>query len=170
MKIDKDIAKEIEELTQPQQYDTSLLLSGNTQYVSAISDYEYPLCTKANKKIMLTQLESAYANALADSDFDKDDLHKLYHCFKNAQHFIELLKPKHMVPEIYIEPDAEIAFDWIISKTKYLSVSINEKSELIHAVVYHNSRSRGKDIFTNEIPDQLLFQIERFSKDSLQKR
>lgn len=168
MKLSKNIYNEIDELTKP--VDRSLIATDQTYYEEAISDYEFPLCTKANKKIMLDQLEEAFAEAIRDNAYSKDDLVNLYECYKNSKKFIELLKPRFWVPEIYVESDGEIAFDWIASKTKYLSVSINAKGETIFAAIYHESRTRGRDVLSDEIPAQLLFQIERFTKDSLQKR
>jgi hypothetical protein len=167
MNNQQSLQAEIDELTRPIPHDSSLLSNTAKELNAAIHDYEFPLCTNSNKKEMLNQLEESYAEVIQDTAFDKKDILKLFQSYKYARQFIDLLKPRHMVPEIYIEPDVEIAFDWIASKDRYLSISISATGYLTYAVLFRGSRSRGRDKLTDEIPDQILFQIERFTKAAL---
>lgn len=70
-----------------------------------------------------------------------------------AELFIDNLPNEISLPEVSVDGD-DISFDWIVSRERIFSVSINENN-LIYALVLGSRRKKGKEDFYGEIPSDV---------------
>ena len=81
--------------------------------------------------------------------------------YQNAIRFILSLAPDIPTPEIGVEPDGEVVFEWYGGKRKVFSISMGSKNELTYAGLYGISKTYGVEQFYGNIPDTLLDNISR---------
>lgn len=81
--------------------------------------------------------------------------------YKNAFKFALSLPSNLPIPEIYVEPDGEVAFEWYEDKRKVFSISIGSKNQLAYAGLYGASKTYGVEYFYDDVPDVILSNIYR---------
>lgn len=81
--------------------------------------------------------------------------------YQNAIRFILSLTPDIPAPEIGVEPDGEVVFEWYGGKRKVFSISMGSRNELTYAGLYGISKTDGVEYFYGNIPDMLLDNISR---------
>ncbi len=64
-------------------------------------------------------------------------------------------------PEISVDPDGEISFDWIKNKYLTFSISFSGHGHISYAGLIGANSIRGKEIFDEEIPEVVFQQIKR---------
>jgi len=64
-----------------------------------------------------------------------------------AMKFVSVLPTSIQLPEISAEPDGAIAFDWIVSKNRMLSVSVGQNDRLAYAWLEGTDSGRGVSRF-----------------------
>lgn len=85
---------------------------------------------------------------------------------ERSAHFIRRLPEGLPLPEISVEPDGEIAFDWSPTPTQTFSVSIGTADRM--ACAWVNGIERGHAVvFSNngEIPSRILQEIQRITNN-----
>lgn len=71
-------------------------------------------------------------------------------------------------PEISAEPDGQISFDWLPSRTRTFSLSIGAGERLAYAWIDGASRGKGTETLTAEtLPPRILDLLESFSINSI---
>lgn len=75
---------------------------------------------------------------------------------QNAKRFIDLLPLSFSPPEISVEGDGEIAFDWIRSKDYYLSLSIGNSDYCHYAAIIGPNRYHGKELIVDAFPETVI--------------
>lgn len=81
--------------------------------------------------------------------------------YQNAIRFILSLTADVPAPEIGVEPDGEVVFEWYGGKRKVFSISMGSRNELTYAGLYGISKTYGVEHFYGNIPDTLLDNINR---------
>jgi hypothetical protein len=81
--------------------------------------------------------------------------------YENAIRFVLSLAPDIPTPEIAVEPDGEVVFEWYGGKRKVFSISMGSRNELTYAGLYGISKTYGVEYFYGNIPDTLLDNISR---------
>ncbi len=81
--------------------------------------------------------------------------------YQNAIRFVLSLAPNTPTPEIAVEPDGEVVFEWYGGKRKVFSISMGSRNELTYAGLYGVSKTYGVEYFYGNIPDTLLDNISR---------
>jgi len=81
--------------------------------------------------------------------------------YQNAVRFILSLTPDIPAPEIGVEPDGEVVFEWYGGKREVFSISMGSRNELTYAGLYGISKTYGVEHFYENIPDTLLNNIYR---------
>jgi hypothetical protein len=75
----------------------------------------------------------------------------------NAQKFAHALPAGFPVPEFAAEPDGSVSLDWIESRNRIFSISVNAGSQLAYAWLDGNNRGHGVVQFDGErIPVRVL--------------
>ena len=81
--------------------------------------------------------------------------------YQNAIRFILSLTPDIPAPEIGVEPDGEVVFEWYGGKRKVFSISIGSRNELTYAGLYGISKTYGVEHFYGSITNTLSDNISR---------
>jgi len=81
--------------------------------------------------------------------------------YKNAFNFALSLPTNLPIPEIYVEPDGEVAFEWYEGKRKVFSISIGSKNHLVYAGLFGASKTYGVEYFYDDVPEIILSNIHR---------
>lgn len=81
--------------------------------------------------------------------------------YKNAFQFALSLPSNLPIPDIYVEPDGEVTFEWYEDKRKVLSISIGSKNKLAYAGLFGASKTYGIEYFYDDVPDVILRNIYR---------
>lgn len=81
--------------------------------------------------------------------------------YENAIRFVLSLAPDIPTPEIGVEPDGEVVFEWYGGKRKVFSISMGSRNELTYAGLYGIITAYGVEQFYENIPDTLLDNISR---------
>jgi len=81
--------------------------------------------------------------------------------YKNAWQFALSLPPNLPIPEIYIEPDGEVVFEWYEDKRKVFSISIGSENKLAYAGLFGVNKTYGVEYFYDDVPDVILNNIYR---------
>lgn len=78
-----------------------------------------------------------------------------------AEDFIRALPDGLETPELSVDPDGDISFDWIPDNTKTLTISVNGSNRLAYAWIDGTDRGHAATRFENGvIPSRLLTEIE----------
>lgn len=64
-------------------------------------------------------------------------------------------------PEVSVEPDGEIAFDWFNGPNRVFSVSIGSNCLLSYAGIFESGKIHGTEFFGDELPQEILHNIKR---------
>ncbi len=81
--------------------------------------------------------------------------------YSQAVKFLALLPPVVPMPDISLDPDGEIAFDWLREPRRGFSISVGEKGELSYAGIFGRNRTHGTEIFQNDIPKIIMENLSR---------
>jgi len=81
--------------------------------------------------------------------------------FQNAIRFALSLPSNIPNPEIYVDPDGEVIFEWYEGRRQVFSISVGGKNELAYAGLYGASKTYGVEPFYDDIPERLLDNINR---------
>ena len=81
--------------------------------------------------------------------------------YQNAIRFVLSLSPDIPAPEISVEPDGEVVFEWYGGKRKVFSISIGSRNELTYAGLYGINKTYGVEHFYGNITNTLLDNIGR---------
>jgi hypothetical protein len=80
--------------------------------------------------------------------------------------FFSQMLPAHLpVPEIYVDPDGEITFEWYSNPRKVFSVTVRGNEELVYAGLFGINKIYGTESFDDELPDVILDNISRASSE-----
>ncbi len=82
-----------------------------------------------------------------------------------ASRFVRVLPANLPLPEVAIDPDGAISLDWILSRTRVFSVSVDDSGRLAYAWMSGSDRGHGVVRFENSIPTSLLAQITELIDD-----
>lgn len=75
----------------------------------------------------------------------------------NAINLLMTLPNDLMMPEIGVDPDGSIAFDWIVSRSRMLSISVSTSDRLAYAWLDGSDRGHAVGRLRNgKIPNELI--------------
>jgi hypothetical protein len=97
---------------------------------------------------------------LATSDSEGVEKLELFTIF-NALELVNLLPTRLPIPEVDIDPDGEISFEWYRSSNKLLSISIGQDGRLAYAGRLGLKRISGIDYLGEQFPNELAAFIEK---------
>ncbi len=81
--------------------------------------------------------------------------------FSEAERFIQALPTLVPKPELNLDPDGEISFEWYIEPRKVFSVSIGKRNEITFAGLFGPNKTYGREYFGDEIPKTVFDNIDR---------
>lgn len=128
----------------------------------ASDSYESSVALFGRKAALLESLNEAASEAL-EPDWDGNDAEPVNPgAFLKAEHFIRALPDYLPDPEISIDPDGDVSFEWIPSKTKYFTVTTNNTDRLAYAWIDGTDRGHAvANMQSPVIPDRLIRELEQ---------
>lgn len=79
-----------------------------------------------------------------------------------AKSFLHKLPSTYPKPEISVDPDGEISFEWLNGDDKIFSISFSEKNEISFAGIFSTGEIHGIEEFSEyEIPKKIFENIKR---------
>jgi hypothetical protein len=107
------------------------------------------------------QLIDAFSHAASDGwdgygarRVDRDTIN-------NGFVFIESLPSNIPMPEVSVEPDGELSFDWICSARRQFSISLGRLNVMSYAGLFGSDKVAGSERFQGTMPRTLLEHIRR---------
>lgn len=83
-----------------------------------------------------------------------------------AEAFIRALPEDVPAPELAPEPDGQISFDWLPSRTRTFTLSVNAGNRLAYAWIDGFSKGHGVELFDGRaLPARALEELRRMSRD-----
>jgi hypothetical protein len=81
--------------------------------------------------------------------------------FVNAISFARML-PMHVpVPEIYIDPDGEVTFEWYLGPRRAFNITVTANDKLAFAGIFGVNKIHGVEYLGDELPETILDSISR---------
>lgn len=106
-------------------------------------------------------LQAAYAGAQSE-DWDSEGSAPVEpSTFMHAYNFLAALPTHTPAPDVAIDPDGEISFEWDGGSRKVFSVSVGSDGTLTFAGLFGHSRVHGLDHFVDSVPTTVSAGIER---------
>lgn len=81
--------------------------------------------------------------------------------YEYALNFALSLPSSIPVPEVYVNPDGYVTFEWYEAKRKVFTVSVGNRNELAYAGLYGASKTYGVEYMYEEIPENIIRNINR---------
>jgi hypothetical protein len=82
--------------------------------------------------------------------------------FEYAQQFLAMLPSwLPVAPEVFVEQDGEIGFDWDLAARSVVSVSVGRDGTLNYAALIGHKRNHGSEVMGDSIPDEVLLYFDR---------
>lgn len=81
--------------------------------------------------------------------------------YDNAVKFTLALPSSLTMPEIYVDPDGIITFEWYENKRRVYSVSIGSQGELSYAGLFGLNRTCGTEYLTGNVPELVINNVKR---------
>lgn len=77
---------------------------------------------------------------------------------RRVSHFLPLTYP---APDVAVDPDGEVTFDWQHGRTRYLSFSVSPIGTLQYASIIGSSEMFGKEPWRDGIPEPIAVQLQK---------
>jgi hypothetical protein len=81
--------------------------------------------------------------------------------YANAARLLLTLPTTLPAPEVAVEPDGEVAFEWFKEPRRVLSVSIGPDNEISYAGLFGRSKTHGTEYFADELPKAIVENLAR---------
>lgn len=96
-----------------------------------------------------------------DAEADNDDCAIDPRTFANARDLLQSLPHGYAVPEVAVDPDGEIAFDWIRPNRAVVSISVGATRDLSYAANLRDGTAHGVIRFGIGFPPRLVESLRR---------
>lgn len=80
-----------------------------------------------------------------------------------GKYFLNVLPTTAPPPEVSVDSDGEVAFDWVFGERRALSVSISGTGRCTFAWMIGQSTFRGTDWLQDEIPASIVFALRQLA-------
>ena len=82
--------------------------------------------------------------------------------FRFAKTFLDYLPTSYPKPDVSIDPDGEVSFEWYKDTNNIFSISFSSGNEISYAGIFNTGEGYGKEIFNGfEAPQKILDNIKR---------
>lgn len=104
--------------------------------------------------------------ALHELVIDEDQYPVTTAAVRIASRFVQALPHRLPPPQVAIDPDGAISLDWMLSRTRAFSISVDDSGRLAYAWMNGSDRGHGVVRFEDAIPRPLLSQLSELNGDN----
>jgi hypothetical protein len=79
----------------------------------------------------------------------------------HAVRLLKTLPTTAPIPELGLDPDGEIAFEWHLGPRRVFSLSVGSNGQLSYAGLFGRSDTHGTEYFGDELPKAILDNLNR---------
>ncbi len=120
---------------------------------------------------MYQETRRALWNAIAEcgeDDWDGYGARKVDRkSYEHSLRFLDMLPDTIPAPEVAVDPDGMVAFEWHEEPRWVFSVSFETNGELVYADLFGNSKTHGNENFGQALTQSILDSIRRvYSRNS----
>ena len=103
-----------------------------------------------------------------DDDWDGYDAKGMnWNSHQESLRFLDMLPGTTSAPEVAVDPDGMVAFEWHEEPRWVFSVSFETNGAIAYAGLFGNSKTHGTEYFGQAIPQSILDSIRRvYSRNS----
>jgi len=137
-----------------------VMLTPSTQHrpiIASVRGEEWP--SPAYTEIRRSRLLEALRRTLVDAE--RSSVFVDASALDYAVAFISLLPPEAPDPDIVIEEDGDVAFDWGSSAESTFSVSVGSDGTLRFGGLFGNGTRYGSEPLVSAIPNEILAYIDK---------
>ena len=84
-----------------------------------------------------------------------------------AEQFLRALPLSIPNPEIGVDPDGEISFEWYNGRSKVFSISVSDTGKLTYAGIFGIRKVNGVEYFEDRIPRAIINNLQRLWREEL---
>jgi hypothetical protein len=84
--------------------------------------------------------------------------------FLSAKRFLEALPASLQHPEVSLDPDGEVVFEWMRGPRRVFSISFGAGGKLTYAGLFGPSTTHGVEYINHGLPRELVAKIQRASQ------
>ena len=133
------------------------------EFRKTIAHLRETITTGANQRAMIAALEHAYQNA-SINNWDGYGANPVKEVAKaEAERFLELMPSDLAMPEVSVDPDGDISFEWLKSNRYMYSVSLSGNNKIVFAGICGGNDIHGTEFFGDTIPSIIIDAIRRLS-------
>jgi hypothetical protein len=131
-------------------------------FKTLIAKFRSSITTGETKRELDALILEIAHQAIIEKTYDRDGLDQLKpSTIFNALKLAGLLSNRIPRPEVDIDPDGELSFEWYQAPNKLLSISIGQDGRLAYAGRFGLKRISGIDYLGEQFPNELAVFIER---------
>jgi len=104
--------------------------------------------------------------ALHELVIDEDQYPVTTAAVRIASRFVQALPHRLPLPQVAIDPDGAISLDWVTSRTRAFSISVDDSGRLAYAWMNGSDRGHGVVRFQDSLPSPLLSQLTELIDDN----
>lgn len=94
---------------------------------------------------------------IADLHIDEEQERPSDGVVKSARHALLMLPNEMPLPEISVEPDGSIAFDWAFSRNSMFSITVLEPNKLVYAWIKDGDSGHGVvSMIYDALPERII--------------
>lgn len=78
-----------------------------------------------------------------------------------ARRFLESLPPRLIQPDVGVDPDGEISFEWSLGPRQIFSISVSPNGDLSYAGLFGRNTVHGTESFNIDLPKVIIDNLQR---------
>jgi hypothetical protein len=124
-----------------------------THCVNAVKQFTQPFTTGQKQRELTASIFLLLQNiAVLPEQNDEGVNPPNHHTILNALKFASLIPSKYPNPEIDVDPDGEVSFEWYIKPSQILTASIRSDGRIVYAGLNDMEKVSGKDYLKERFP------------------
>jgi hypothetical protein len=124
-----------------------------THCVSVVKQFTQPVTTgQKQRELTASILQLLQDISASQRHNDKGVNQPSHHTILSALKFASLVPNKYPNPEIDIDPDGEVSFEWYIKPNQILTASIRSDGRIVYAGLNGMEKISGKDYLKERFP------------------
>jgi len=134
------------------------------RWVTVVLEHSNSMSLEAPRHALMVKVQSAYETA-GEQGWDSYGARKADpFSFYYAQQFASTIPAGFPAPEVGVDPDGELSFEWNYGPRDVFTVSVSPQAELSYAGLFGRSTTYGTEQFVDRLPPAILEGVRRLAR------